>query len=112
MGLIQSTATAPEPAKSTEVVQQPSTTTETTEVKPEMKTETPTEKASEVKIAEITATPNSTPLLKPMEEEKGVEVLERYIEPPGTKVEVAPVDVAPAGDVVKKNKKKNKKNKD
>jgi hypothetical protein len=37
------------------------------------------------------------------------EVLERYIEPSGTKVEVAPVAVAPAVDVVKKGKKKNKK---
>jgi hypothetical protein len=36
------------------------------------------------------------------------EVLERYIEKPGTKVEVVPVDVAPADDVVKKTKKKNK----
>ena len=37
------------------------------------------------------------------------EVLERYVEPSGTKVEVAPVDVAPTADVVKKGKKKNKK---
>jgi hypothetical protein len=42
-------------------------------------------------------------------------VFERYIETPGTKVEVAPVEVAPTDDVVKKNKKKHKnknKNKD
>lgn len=109
MGLTQSTATAPiapEPAKPAEVVQQPSTTTEVTTTEPL------TEKATEVKSAEITATPNSTPVLQGMKEEKGEEVLERYVEPAGTKVEVAPVDVAPAGDVVKKNKKKNKKNKD
>jgi hypothetical protein len=37
------------------------------------------------------------------------EVLERYVEPSGTKVEVAPVEVAPTADVVKKGKKKNKK---
>ena len=36
------------------------------------------------------------------------EVFSRYVTPPGTKVEVAPVDVAPAADVVKKNKNKNK----
>jgi hypothetical protein len=36
------------------------------------------------------------------------EVVERYVEKPGTKVEVAPVEVAPADDVVKKTKRKNK----
>ena len=42
-------------------------------------------------------------------EDNPEEVLERYIEPTGTKLEVAPVEVAPSADVVKKNKKKNKK---
>jgi hypothetical protein len=36
------------------------------------------------------------------------EVLEKYIEKPGTKIEVAPVEVAAADDVVKKTKRKNK----
>lgn len=42
-------------------------------------------------------------------ETKSEEVLERYVEPTGTKVEVAPVEVAPTADVVKKSKKKHKK---
>ncbi len=42
-------------------------------------------------------------------ETKPETVLERYVEPTGTKVEVAPVEVAPTADVVKKGKKKNKK---
>jgi hypothetical protein len=41
-------------------------------------------------------------------EDRPEEVIERYVEKPGTKVEVAPVEVAPADDVVKKTKKKNK----
>ncbi len=112
MGLIQSTAAAPispEPQKTTEVVTEQTKTTNTqttTEQVDEKKEENV--KESEVKPVEVPATPNSTPILKPIEEEKAVEVLERYVEPTGTKVEVAPVDVATAGDVVKKNKKKNK----
>jgi hypothetical protein len=43
------------------------------------------------------------------DENKQEEVLEKYVEPSGTKVEVAPVEVAPNADVVKKTKKKNKK---
>ena len=38
-------------------------------------------------------------------------VLERYIEPSGTKVEVAPVEVASSADVVKKHKHKKHKKK-
>jgi hypothetical protein len=44
----------------------------------------------------------------PTETTPDSEVFSRYVTPPGTKVEVAPVDVAPAADVVKKNKNKNK----
>jgi hypothetical protein len=69
------------------------------------------EKEKEVKKSEITATPHSTPLMKSVESEKPIEVLERYVEPAGTKVEVAPVDVAQSADVVKKNTKKKNKNK-
>jgi hypothetical protein len=43
------------------------------------------------------------------DENKQEGVLEKYVEPSGTKVEVAPVEVAPNADVVKKTKKKNKK---
>jgi hypothetical protein len=52
---------------------------------------------------EINTTPVTTPVTTPASE-----VFSRYVTPPGTKVEVAPVDVAPAADVVKKNKNKNK----
>jgi len=45
------------------------------------------------------------------EDKKPEEVLEKYVEPSGTKVEVAPVEVASSADVTKKNKKKNKNNK-
>lgn len=55
-----------------------------------------------------------TPVLSSSTEDKTNEVLERYVEQPGTKVEVAPVDTSERIDVVKKAKKKNKnkKNKD
>jgi hypothetical protein len=43
-------------------------------------------------------------------EDNSGEIFERYIEPTGTKLEVEPVEVASSVDVVKKNKKKNKKN--
>jgi hypothetical protein len=48
---------------------------------------------------------NSTPINEVSTKEPDV-VLERYIEPSGTKVEVAPVEVAPSADVVKKHKNK------
>lgn len=58
-------------------------------------------------------TPNSTPTLTSTTEDKTLEVLERYVEHQGTKVEVVPVDTSERIDVVKKTKKKkNKKNKD
>lgn len=59
---------------------------------------------------------DTDPVEEPVANSTGVtdnqnEVIERYVEKPGTKVEVAPVEVAATDDVVKKTKKKNKKNK-
>ena len=45
---------------------------------------------------------------KAQETENTSEGCERYDEKPGTKVEIAPVEVAPSDDVVKKTKRKNK----
>jgi hypothetical protein len=65
-------------------------------------TESTNEQVSDPKPEEVTVTTIET---------KPEEVLERYIEPKGTPFEVAPVEVNPLTDVVKKNKKRNKKNK-
>ena len=64
-------------------------------------------KVEEFKDSEktIPPTPNSTPVLT---SEKVDSVFKEIIHESGTKVEVLPVDVSPAADVVKKGKKKNK----
>jgi hypothetical protein len=55
-----------------------------------------------------------TPSVEPTKDEKveeidnPSEVFERYTKKPGTKVEIAPVEVAASDDVVKKTKRKNK----
>jgi len=60
-------------------------------------------KADEVKADEnVPKTPNSSPT---------VPLAKQYVMPIGTKVEVAPVEVNQAVDVVKKNKNKNKNSK-
>ena len=58
---------------------------------------------TKAEIKEVNTPTETIPVAIPVSE-----VFSRYITPPGTKVEVAPVDVAPAADVVKKNKNKNK----
>jgi hypothetical protein len=62
-------------------------------------------------VAPITAKEeNPTNIVESSNEETKPEAtLERYVEPTGTKVEVAPVDVATNADVVKKTKRKHKK---
>jgi hypothetical protein len=65
-------------------------------------TETGNEQVSDPKPEEVTVTTIET---------KPEEVLERYVEPKGTSFEIVPVEVNPLTDVVKKNKKRNKKNK-
>lgn len=91
-----------EPVKAVELVKEQ--TAESTIVK-----ETVAEvKAAEVKPDEVKAdenvpkTPNSSPT---------VPLAKQYVMPIGTKVEVAPVEVNQAVDVVKKNKNKNKNSK-
>lgn len=110
MGLTQSTVQAEQP-KAAENIE----------------TETKTTTNLEEPVASTNALPEpvaveSTKTVEPVTEEKKVEsvsnsvpetdnpseVFERYIEKPGTKVEVAPVEVAPSDDVVKKTKRKNK----
>lgn len=56
----------------------------------------------EIKVAEPTQTPNSSPTLEPLVESKKAEVFERYIEPPGKKIEVIPADVDTSADVIRK----------
>lgn len=58
--------------------------------------------------------PTPTAVNTSVSENNTVGVVERYVEQPGTKVEVVPVDTSERVDVVKKPKKKNKnkKNKD
>ena len=69
--------------------------------------------ASKTEEKEVPQTPNTTPTETVADATTGSEVFVRYVTPIGTKVEVAPVEVTPTTDVVKKNKKKNKnKNKD
>ena len=119
MGLTQSTTIAPivnttaplevsEPQKPNETTVE--TTIETTKLSENSLPENVESVNDDNRVKDVTTpTPNSTPILKSVEEGKAIEVLERYVEPPGTKVEVAPVDVAPAEDVVKKSKRKHKK---
>ncbi len=105
MGTTQST---PKPAETVEQVTKPDTTssetqavTETTTVTETQKAETVTETITTESKVPVEETPIGT----------GSEVFERYVEQPGTKVEVVPVEVAPSHDVVKKAKKHKSKNK-
>ncbi len=93
--------TTVEESKPTDTVQ--ATTTLAAETAPQTVTEPSTETVVPTATTVKTETEQSSVETRPEE------VLERYVEPSGTKVEVAPVAVAPAVDVVKKNKKKNKK---
>ena len=119
MGLTQSTTAA------TEVASKPVTNTSSVTVETKTVTEAPTQTVTEPVIeTAIEPTKLSTIIEETKAEAKGIEtptetapattsgseVFSRYVTPGGTKVEVAPVDVAPTADVVKKNKNKNKKN--
>lgn len=96
-------ATVPAQQTNTDESKPPTDTTQTTPTLPvETIHQTVTEPVNEPIV------PVATEVLTPTET-KPEEVLERYVEPTGTKVEVAPVEVAPAADVVRKGKKKNKK---
>jgi hypothetical protein len=109
MGTTQST---PKPTETVEQITKPNTT----ENQPVMETTT----ATEILKAETVNDTITAAAHVPVEEvpiTTGSEVFERYVEEPGTKVEVAPVEVAPSDDVVKKakkhkNKQKNKNKKD
>jgi hypothetical protein len=116
MGGVLSSYSAATPTTQTTPAQQttvdepkPTDTTQTTPTLPvEIIHQTVTEPVNEP-IAPITTEVKPEEVSAP-KETKLEEVLERYVEPTGTKVEVAPVEVAPAVDVVKKTKKKHKKN--
>ena len=99
--------------KAVELVKEP--TTEPTIVKETIDELKPVEvkpdevKSDEVKPDEVKPVENvpQTPIVPVAD---NISANERYITPVGTKVEVAPVNVTPNADVVKKNK-KHKKNK-
>lgn len=106
MGLTQSTP-------------QPPTTESTTKVEDAVikaeETVTKTEEVEKQVTPDVdSVSTKSEPEKKATEEvpvESKSEVFERYVETPGTKVEVAPVEVLPSDDVVKKSKKNKNKNK-
>jgi hypothetical protein len=90
-----------EPVKVVELVKEQTESTIVKEAVEEVKPE-------EVKPVEnVPKTPNST-LNTAVTSAVTSAVTERYVTPIGTKVEVAPVEVTQAVDVVKKNKNKNK----
>ena len=111
-----------EPVKAVELVKEQ--TTESTIVKETVEEVKPVEvkpvevkpeevKPEEVKPEEVKPVENvpKTPNLSPtVTVADNISANERYVTPVGTKVEVAPVNVTPNADVVKKNK-KHKKNK-
>jgi hypothetical protein len=101
-----------EPVKAVELVKEQ--TTESTIVKETVEEVKPEEvKPEEVKPEEVKPVENvpKTPNLSPtVTVADNISANERYVTPVGTKVEVAPVNVTPNADVVKKNK-KHKKNK-
>lgn len=98
MGLTQSTTKVeqPKPAE---------TTVNTNDIK-----ETPSVEAGPAIETPLVETPSVEPTKDEnvQEIDNPSEVFERYTEKPGTKVEIAPVEVAPSDDVVKKTKRKNK----
>lgn len=103
MGLSQSTpspAVTEVAAKVEEVVQKVETKTEEVE-----KQVTPDVDSVVTKSEPETKTTEEAPV------ETKSEVFERYVEQPGTKVEVVPVEVLATDDVVKKSKKNKNKNK-
>jgi hypothetical protein len=83
--------------------------TDTVQATTTLATETTPQSVSQPNTETIVTTNVKAETEQSSVETKPEEVLERYIEPSGTKVEVAPVEVAPTADVVKKGKKKNKK---
>jgi hypothetical protein len=97
---VQATQTTVEESKPTDTVQ---TTTLISETTPQTVTESVPETVAPI-TTDIKAETEQNSV-----EPRPEEVLERYVEPTGTKLEVAPVEVAPSADVVKKSKKKNKK---
>ncbi len=104
MGITQSTP-------STEIKATPEIPSQNTE---EKKTENTSSEPIATPSEPLTATVTEQPVTPPVVTapvENRTEVFERYVEQPGTKVEVAPVEVAPSDDVVKKAKKHKNKNK-
>ena len=94
--------------KAVELVKEP--TTEPTIVKETIDELKPVEvKPDEVKPIEVKSDEN-VPQTPTVPVADNISANERYVTPVGTKVEVAPVNVTPNADVVKKNK-KHKKNK-
>jgi hypothetical protein len=72
--------------------------------------QTTNDMVAEPVITNATKEENPTNIVESSNEETQSEItVERYVEPTGTKVEVAPVDVATNADVVKKTKRKHKK---
>ena len=102
-----------EPKSSSDSVKEP--TTEPTIVKETVEEVKPDEvkpdkvKPDEVKPIEVKSDEN-VPQTPTVPVADNISANERYVTPVGTKVEVAPVNVTPNADVVKKNK-KHKKNK-
>jgi hypothetical protein len=116
MGGVLSSYSVTTPATQTTSAQQttvdepkPTDTTHTTPILPvETIHQTVTEPINEP-IAPITTEVKPEEVSAPTET-KPETVLERYVEPAGTKLEVVPVEVPKNLDVVKKAKKKHKKN--
>lgn len=113
MGLTQSTPSPVKPDVTT-VAEETVTKTEETVAKTEETVTKPEEVEKQVTPDVDSVSIKSEPVTKTTEEvpvESKSEVFERYVETPGTKVEVAPVEVLPSDDVVKKSKKNKHKNK-
>jgi hypothetical protein len=68
----------------------------------QISSELQTKTLNEIKVAEPTPTPKSSPIIQPITEDKKSEVFERYVEPPGKKIEVLPADVGSSTDVIRK----------
>ena len=120
MGLLLSSqkSQAIEPEKSSETKVEDVKTDETQistseEVIKTSEPENVLETKKETSVSDVVQ-PIPTAVLTSVSEGNTVGIVERYVEQPGTKVEVVPVDTSERVDVVKKPKKKNKskKNKD
>ncbi len=81
-----------------------STEAQVTQVIPhiQISSELQTKTLNEIKVAEPAPTPKSSPIIQPLSEDKKSEVFERYVEPPGRKIEVMPADVGQTTDVIRK----------